>query len=141
MYIIENSRMGSKVGVAAMLGPANLHILCDISKFVELTKLGGCQLQLVPAKVEVILRSSEVKLCTFFQVCRNPTKLGGCRLQLVPTKVEVILRSSEVKLCAFFQVCRISIKLDGCVLHLVPTKVEVILRSNYAHFFKFVGFQ
>ena len=26
--------MGSKVGVAAMLGPANLHILCDFVKFV-----------------------------------------------------------------------------------------------------------
>ena len=34
MYSIENSRMGSKVGVAAMLGPANLHILCDFVKFV-----------------------------------------------------------------------------------------------------------
>ena len=34
MYSIENSLMGSKVGVAAMLGPANLHILCDFIKFV-----------------------------------------------------------------------------------------------------------
>ena len=61
------------------------------------TKLGGCQLQLVPTKVEVILRSSEVKLCAFFQVCRISTKLGGWPLHLVPTEVEVVLRSVEVK--------------------------------------------
>ena len=49
-------------------------------------KLGGCVLHLVPTKVEVILRKSEVKLCEFVQVCLILTKLGGWRLHLGPDR-------------------------------------------------------